>query len=95
MKENNIDIKFEADIEELSKSLEFLISQIGCSAEEAGKAMANLSKALSQINTIDNQFIGADTTEKNEPLKIFDPIELNEDELWIIPIGDNEEWKID
>ena len=46
-----------------------------------------------------DQFIGADTTEKNEPLEIFDPIELNEDELWIIPIGDkiipigdNEKW---
>ena len=94
MKEQNITFKFEADIEELSKNLEFLISQIGCSAEEAGEAIANLSKALNWINTTDNQFIGADTTEKNEPLEIFDPIELNEDELWIIPIGDNEEWKI-
>jgi len=43
------------------------------------------------MGTSVDQFIRADTTEKNEPLEIFDPIELNKDELWIIPIEEDKE----
>ena len=94
MKKQNITFNFDLDTKQLAENLEFLVNEFGCSSEQVGKTLAELSQKISQMGTNIDQFIGADTTEKNKPLEIFDPIELNEDELWIIPIGDNEEWKI-
>lgn len=90
MKKQNITF----DTKQLAEYLKLLVNEIGCSSEQVGKTLAELSQKISEMGTSVDQFIGADTTEKNEPLEIFDPIELNKDELWIVPIEDNEEWKI-
>ena len=87
MKEQNITF----DTKQLAEYLKLLVNEIGCSSEQVGKTLAELSQKMNQMGTSVDQFIRADTTEKNEPLEIFDPIELNKDELWIIPIEEDKE----
>ena len=87
MKKQNITF----DTKQLAEYLKLLVNEIGCSSEQVGKTLAELSQKISEMGTSVDQFIGADTTEKNEPLEIFDPIELNKDELWIVPIEEDKE----
>ena len=56
------------------KSLSAAINEIGLSSEEAASTLRELT-----------QYIATATTEKKEPLEIFDPIEQKEDDLFIVP----------